>query len=119
MHLEYWRKIRRVPRPSSLSDSVTSSHMRFSSCQIIRVRWHSDAGRHRMERLDPALYLASTYYERWLARMEGAIVAGGTLSREEIEAKIKEFAANPDLSIPRREDPAAADQITVRLRTGN
>ena len=72
-----------------------------------------------MERLDPALYLASTYYERWLARMEGAIVAGGTLSREEIEAKIKEFAANPDLSMPRREDPAAADQITVRLRTGN
>lgn len=84
-----------------------------------RPRWTSDAGRYRIERLDPALYLASTYYERWLARMEGAIVDGGALSREEIEAKIKEFASNPDLTVPRREDPAVAEQISVRLRTGN
>ena len=78
-----------------------------------------DARRHRIERLDPARYLASSYYERWLARMEEAIVAGGALSRDEIEAKIKEFSANRDLPVPRREDPAATEQISVLLRTGN
>ena len=40
-----------------------------------------DARRHRIDRLDPAQYLAPSYYERWLARMEEAIVAGGVLSR--------------------------------------
>ena len=50
-----------------------------------------DAARHRIERLDPTRYLASDYYERWLASMEEAIVARGALSREEIEAKIKEL----------------------------
>src|SRR5205085_1841534 len=72
-----------------------------------------DAGRHKIERIDPARYLASSYYERWLARIEEAIVAGGALSRDEIEAKIKEFSANPDLPVPRREDPAAAEQVSV------
>jgi len=51
--------------------------------------------------------------------MEEAIVAGGALSRDEIKAKIKEFSANPDLPVPRREDPAAAEQIRVLLRKGN
>jgi nitrile hydratase len=78
-----------------------------------------DAGRHQIERIHPARYLASSYYERWLARIEEGIVAGVALSREEIEAKIKEFAANPDLSVPRREDPAVAEQIAVLLRKGN
>jgi len=29
-----------------------------------------DEGRHAKERLDPAVYLASTYYEGWLAALE-------------------------------------------------
>jgi nitrile hydratase subunit beta len=44
-----------------------------------------EAYRHRIERLDPVQYLASSYYERHLAAMENAIVEAGTLTREEIE----------------------------------
>jgi nitrile hydratase subunit beta len=77
-----------------------------------------DAGRHRLERLDPVRYLASSYYERHLAAMENAIVEAGTLTREEIEAKIQQFAADPSLAIPRREDPALAEGIPSILRAG-
>ena len=77
-----------------------------------------DAGRHRLERLDPVFYLASSYYERWLASTEIAIVAGGALTREEIEARMRQLAASPDQPIPRREDPAAAAAIAQRLRAG-
>jgi len=78
-----------------------------------------DAPRHLIERLDPAVYLASSYYERWLAWLEKALVAGGVLSREQIEAKIKDISANPDLLIPRREDPATAENIGALIRRGN
>ncbi|MBV8055572.1 MAG: nitrile hydratase subunit beta, partial [Deltaproteobacteria bacterium] len=46
-----------------------------------------DAGRHRLERLDPVKYLVSSYYERWLAMMESALIETGTLSGDEIEAR--------------------------------
>src|ERR1700731_3848032 len=49
-----------------------------------------DAGRHRLERLEPAQYLGSSYYERWLAGLEGALVETGTLTREEIEAEVQQ-----------------------------
>ena len=77
-----------------------------------------DAGRHRIECLDPVQYLASSYYERWLAAMESAIVEAGTLTRDEIEAKIQQLAVDPDLSIPRREDPAVAQGIVSVLKAG-
>ncbi len=78
-----------------------------------------DASRHRGERLDPVKYLSSSYYERWLAGMESALIETGTLSRAEIEARVRQFAADPDLPMPRREDPARADSIANALRSGN
>ena len=32
-------------------------------------KWNIDAGRYGIEVLDPALYLQSSYYERWLYRL--------------------------------------------------
>jgi nitrile hydratase subunit beta len=77
-----------------------------------------DAARHGMERLNPIMYLGSSYYERWLAGMENALVETGTLSWEEIEARVRQFAAVPDLPIPRREDPVRADGIANVIRSG-
>lgn len=77
-----------------------------------------DALRHQLERLDPVQYLASSYYERWLAAMENAILEAGTLTRDEIEAKVHQFTADPSLAIPRREDPALAEGISSVLRAG-
>jgi len=78
-----------------------------------------DAGRHRLERLDPVKYLASSYYERWLAAMEGALIESGTLTEAEIAARESQFAENPDLAMPRRDNPALAEQIVAILQAGN
>ena len=77
-----------------------------------------DARRHQSERLNPVQYISSTYYERWLARIDAALVDAGTLTRDEIDKRMQVFAAQPDLPIPRREDPSRAGGIGSILRTG-
>lgn len=77
-----------------------------------------DARRHQLELLSPVQYLASSYYERWLARIDAALVETGTLTREEIDGRIQQLAADPDLPMPRREDPDRADGLANALRGG-
>jgi nitrile hydratase beta subunit len=48
---------------------------------------NTDEFRHAIERIPPARYLASSYYERWLAATETLIVEGGIATREELLAK--------------------------------
>lgn len=46
-----------------------------------------DEFRHAVERIPPAQYLGSTYYERWLAAAETLLVEHGIVTREELLAK--------------------------------
>ena len=46
-----------------------------------------DEFRHTIERIPPARYLASSYYERWLAAAETLLVERGVVTREELLAK--------------------------------
>jgi len=46
-----------------------------------------DEFRHAIERIPPARYLASSYYERWLAAAETLLVERGVVTREELLAK--------------------------------
>jgi nitrile hydratase len=78
-----------------------------------------DAFRHQLERLDPAQYLSSSYYERFLSVLENELIEARTLSREEIEARVRQFAGNPGFQMPRREDPAVADNIAHTCKAGN
>jgi nitrile hydratase subunit beta len=77
-----------------------------------------DAGRHQLERLDPIQYLSSSYYERWLARIEHALIEAGTFTREEIEKRMQLLAAQPDLPSQHHEDAAQTDRIANVLRSG-
>ena len=43
-----------------------------------------DAFRHAIERMDPAHYLSSTYYEHWLAALETLAIEKGLLTKEEL-----------------------------------
>ncbi len=43
-----------------------------------------DAFRHAIERMDPAHYLSSSYYEHWLAALETLAVEKGVLTKEEL-----------------------------------
>jgi nitrile hydratase len=48
-------------------------------------KWNIDAGRYEMEQLDPALYLQSIYYQRWLYRTENILIAHGMVTTQELE----------------------------------
>ena len=61
-----------------------------------------DEFRHSIERMAPDEYLASSYYERWLAGIEQLLVEKGALDRDEIDARQADLAAG-DAEFP--DDP--------------
>jgi nitrile hydratase len=77
-----------------------------------------DAARHLLEQLDPVEYLSSSYYERWLAAMENALIAAGSLNAGEIEARMQQLAADPHRPIERRDDPVRAESLVNAFRAG-
>ncbi|HKA30536.1 MAG TPA: nitrile hydratase subunit beta [Candidatus Binatia bacterium] len=44
--------------------------------------------RHAIERMDPAHYLASSYYEHWLTGVATLLVEDGAVTPEELEARV-------------------------------
>ncbi len=65
-----------------------------------------DASRHALEKLPPAEYLASSYYERWLRRAELRLIEMGIITQAELGARVAHFEAHPNEPSPRRADPA-------------
>lgn len=55
-------------------------------------RWNIDMARHARERIPPARYLASSYYERFLYSLETLLVEKEFLTQEEIEKRVAELA---------------------------
>ncbi|HEY6298400.1 MAG TPA: nitrile hydratase subunit beta [Candidatus Binatus sp.] len=55
-----------------------------------------DEFRHAIERIPPARYLASSYYERWLAAAETILVERGVVTREELLA-LQDASIDPAL----------------------
>ena len=53
--------------------------------------WNIDMGRYTRESLDPALYLASTYYEKWLLGTQRLLVERGHVTEAEIEQRMAEL----------------------------
>ncbi len=54
--------------------------------------WNIDMARYARESLHPALYLESTYYEKWLLGLERLLVERGVLDAAEIEARMRKLA---------------------------
>ena len=71
-------------------------------------KWNIDAGRYGIEMLDPALYLQSSYYERWLYRNENLLVEHGMITSEEL--------SNGKASGGNRETPPNAEEIIEKQR---
>jgi nitrile hydratase subunit beta len=51
------------------------------------AQFNGDEFRHAIERIPPARYLSSSYYERWIAAVETLLVEHGVVTREELLAK--------------------------------
>ena len=56
--------------------------------------WNIDMARHARESLHPALYLRSTYYEKWLLGLEKLLIERGIVSEQEITQRMAELAGD-------------------------
>jgi nitrile hydratase len=94
---------------------------------IIDERYNWDEFRFAIERLDPVVYLSSSYYERWLSALERYLVEKGVVSEEELRQRTAAAAPRPGISNPgitalwqNRADPgeqpryAAGDAVRAR-----
>lgn len=57
--------------------------------------WNIDVGRHGIERLPPHVYLAATYYQKWLLRDEKLCLELGLVTPEELAAGHAKGPAKP------------------------
>lgn len=55
--------------------------------------YNLDMARRAIELMPPADYLATTYYEHWFHALEELMIEDGSLTRAEIDRRVKEHAA--------------------------
>jgi nitrile hydratase len=55
--------------------------------------WNIDMVRFARESTDPAIYLRSTYYEKWLLGLQRLLIERGQLSEDEIAQRMARIAA--------------------------
>lgn len=82
--------------------------------------YNIDEFRHAIERMGPAHYLDSPYYEHWLHALEDRLVEHDVISEEELQSRIEEIksAENPEELIPEREDSEFTQKIIDVIETG-
>jgi nitrile hydratase len=73
--------------------------------------YNLDEIRHSIERMAPAHYLGSTYYEHWLAGLERILGEKGRLTSTEIETRLAKLAATAPAPLPARNDSTLADRL--------
>ena len=59
---------------------------------IAAGQYHVDEIRHAIERMPPAEYLSSPYYEHWLHAAEDLLDKKGTVTRAELKRRMAEIA---------------------------
>jgi nitrile hydratase len=65
--------------------------------------------------MDPARYLAASYYERWLYSAEQRLLRRGTIAPGDVEAMMERLEAGEGM--PEHRDPAMAERILADLRS--
>jgi nitrile hydratase len=109
------------PRENDEAFHADWEHRLHAIVRVARVQgiYNIDESRHGIERMDPADYLRSGYYERWLSSLERNLVDKGVLSQEEIEARARQLASH-SATLPTREDPALAERaVKAQLTSGD
>jgi nitrile hydratase len=62
--------------------------------------YNIDEFRHAIERMDPAHYLGSSYYEHWLDGIARLMDEKGVVTARELEARMDALGARPDAPAP-------------------
>ena len=55
--------------------------------------WNIDMQRHARESVNPALYLRTTYYEKWLLGLQALLDERGIVTEQEVAARMAELAS--------------------------
>jgi len=55
--------------------------------------WNLDMTRYARERMHPAKYLATSYYEHWLIGLETLLIEKGLVTEDEIKRRMGEIGA--------------------------
>jgi nitrile hydratase len=72
-------------------------------------------GRPVREEMDPASYLAASYYERWLYSAEQRLLRKGTIAPGDIEAMMERLEGGE--AMPEHHDAGMAERMLAGLRT--
>src|SRR3954470_3008046 len=74
--------------------------------EIRRQNYYTiDASRYGIERMPPAEYLRSSYYERWLASLEFNLMLEGLLTGDELDARIEDLRVCPNAQVVKGDSP--------------
>ena len=83
--------------------------------------YNIDEFRHAIERMQWAHYLESSYYEHWLTAMETLLSEKGIISKEELEARVKQVKEHPEVmaNFPASNSPSQlAGRVEKIVREG-
>jgi nitrile hydratase len=77
-----------------------------------------DMFRHSIEKMDPAGYLLSNYYEHWVHAAEHFAEKAGVIDPAELAERTEYYLENPDAPLPQRDDPELLDFINAAVWAG-
>jgi nitrile hydratase beta subunit len=77
-----------------------------------------DEFRHGIEKMHPAEYLSSRYYEHWLHTIESNLIEKGVIDAGELEEKTRYYRENPDAPLPSRQDAEQTETLLEVMRAG-
>lgn len=76
---------------------------------LINNRYNWDEFRFALERIEPAIYLSSSYYERWLTGLERYMIEQGVITIDELRSRTAGAAPKPGLACDVGFDDAKAN----------
>lgn len=71
--------------------------------------------RYAIERMTPAHYLVSSYYEKWLYIRTQGLIEAGVLTQEELDDRVAHFRNHPNATPPQRNDPELVQRVLADI----
>jgi nitrile hydratase subunit beta len=116
--VEGFGPVDRTPAEPAFGEAWERRAFRANLAVLAMVQPSGGAFRHSIERMDPAHYLSSSYYEHWLTAASTLLVEAGVVSHQELERRA---GGGFPLSRPSRGVPGApeADRIEPHFSAGD
>jgi len=75
---------------------------------VVDERYNWDEFRYAIERVDPIVYLSSSYYERWLTALERYVIEKGVIAEAELRVRTDGAAPQPGTQpVPQQSTPVS------------